>query len=545
MCTVITNFRIDSIEDYYTPSIKGTSELKCTVQEAPAEAILGKGQFGTVVRCRNRQHLYAVALKAVAKSNFPKQYDDAKRKKKFQSTLETLQNEVKQLRKLTGHPSIVALYEVLETSTHLYFATEICKGQELFHAISHYGAFSESDAASVMKDILSAINFMHSHSVMHRDLKPENILLTIRAEKSSVGGKKGKAMCSVKVVDFGLASDEKRSNIQAGTPYYIAPEVLNASETRGTSYGKECDIWSLGVILYIMLCGYPPFYGESDQEIYDRIKKGFETLDDRYPAEDWDTISSSAQDLIQQMLTFKPQNRPTADVCRNHAWITEQGPTIGLALHDAVMAKLVKFQNFVRRQRRWWGCWLLCFGCCVFVVCFWQHCKKLIDFFPSFQNKFKQVAKRLIAETLDDRDIAHLKEAFNQYDTDGDGTISIVEMRNALTHGKSKLKNIDQNFLDSLDIDGDGMIDYSEFLVATMRTKHWHTTERLRLAFDQLDVDNSGQLDRDEVRSALGGNDDALADEIINQFDVDGDGMISFEEFESMMTSDTVKDLKK
>ena len=130
----------------------------------------------------------------------------------------------------------------------------------------------------------------------------------------------------------------------------------------------------------------------------------------------------------------------------------------------------------------------------------------------------------MIAETLDDRDIAHLKEAFNQYDTDGDGTISIVEMRNALTHGKSKLKNIDQNFLDSLDIDGDGMIDYSEFLVATMRTKHWHTTERLRLAFDQLDVDNSGQLDRDEVRSALGGNDDALADEIINQFDVDGDG---------------------
>jgi len=238
-----------------------------------------------------------------------------------------------------------------------------------------------------MKDILSAINFMHSHSVMHRDLKPENILLTIRAEKSSVGGKKGKAMCSVKVVDFGLASDEKRSNIQAGTPYYIAPEVLNASETRGTSYGKECDIWSLGVILYIMLCGYPPFYGESDQEIYDRIKKGFETLDDRYPAEDWDTISSSAQDLIQQMLTFKPQNRPTADVCRNHAWITEQGPTIGLALHDAVMAKLVKFQNFVRRQRRWCGCWLLCFGCCVFVVCLLTTLQKTDRFFPFFSEQ--------------------------------------------------------------------------------------------------------------------------------------------------------------
>ena len=274
---MITNFRIDSVDDYYTPCSKAKNQkpkkVQCSVSEAPAETVLGKGQFGTVVRCVNLQHNYMCALKAVAKSNFPKKYDDAKRKKKFESTLETLQNEVKQLRKLTGHPSIVALYEVLETSTHLYFATEVCKGEELFHAISHYGAFSEADAASVMKDILSAIDFMHSHNVMHRDLKPENILLTIQAERSSISasgsgsgsnrkGKVRKAMCSVKVVDFGLASDEVRSNIQAGTPYYIAPEVLNASETRGTSYGKECDIWSLGVICYIMLCGYPPFYGK-------------------------------------------------------------------------------------------------------------------------------------------------------------------------------------------------------------------------------------------------------------------------------------------
>ena len=289
--------------------------------------------------------------------------------------------------------------------------------------------------------------------------------------------------------------------------------------------------------------------GESDQEIYDRIKKGtvfvvvvflffvlcsqgkipttflnsptlvvfrtivsahpalsgFENLDDRYPAEDWDSISSSAQDLINQMLTFKPHQRPSAGKCKDHEWITKQGPSIGLALHDAVMAKLVKFQNF---------------------------------------NKFKQVAKRLIAETLDERDIAHLKEAFDEYDTDGDGSISISEMKNAIAKGGNhKLKNVDAKFLESLDIDGDGMIDYSEFLVATMRTKHWHTTERLRLAFDKLDVDSSGQLDRDEVRGALGGNDDALADQIINQFDVDGDGMISYDEFEAMMLSDAVEKL--
>ena len=150
---------------------------------------------------------------------------------------------------------------------------------------------------------------------------------------------------------------------------------------------------------------------------------------------------------------------------------------------------------------------------------------------------------RLIAEELDEREIIHLKEAFNQYDTDGDGSISIAEMKNALKGGGKKMPHIDQNFLDKLDIDGDGQIDYHEFLVATMRTKHWHTTERLQRAFDKLDVDSSGQLERHEVRAALGGTDDKLADEIISQFDEDGDGMINYEEFETMMLSDARQSL--
>jgi len=343
---MITDFRIDSVDDYYVPVDDKKTVKSCTVKDATRDCILGQGQFGIVVRCKNRQHNYICALKAIGKKMYPNN-NDRGGQKAFDSTTETLKNEVKQLKKLSGHPSIVTLFEVLETSTHLYFATEVCKGEELFHAISEYGAFSEADAASVMKDILSAIAYMHSHGIMHRDLKPENILLTIKAEKSSVGKKKGKAMCSVKVVDFGLASDETRSHIKAGTPYYIAPEVLNASSSRGTSYGKECDVWSLGVILYIMLCGYPPFYGDSDNDIYNRIKRGFEVLDDRYPAEDWDCISNSAKDLIGLMLTFSPQKRPSAASCKEHPWITQHGPNIGLALHDAVMAKLFKFQNFV------------------------------------------------------------------------------------------------------------------------------------------------------------------------------------------------------
>ena len=500
---MIGKLRIDNVNDYYTPCTLSKNRvpqhIQCKIDEAPPAAVLGKGQFGTVVRCVNEQHGYMAALKAVQKAACPKPGDDADKKKKFKSTLDTLQNEVKQLTKLTGHPSIVSLYEVLETSTHLYFSTEVCKGQELFQAISDYGAFSEGDAASVMKDILSAIEYMHSHNVMHRDLKPENILLTIDGGQTSVSGKKGKAMCSVKVVDFGLASDEIRSSSQAGTPYYIAPEVLNSSNSKGLTYGKECDVWSLGVICYIMLCGYPPFYGDSDQEIYARIRAGFEKLDDRYPPEDWDAISVSARELVEQMLNFHPKKRLTATQCKEHAWLVEQGPSVSIALQNTVVAKLTKFQNF---------------------------------------NKFKQVAKRVMAETLDERDIQHLKDAFNQYDADGDGHISIHEMKIALSKNKNVLPHIDEKFLAAIDIDGDGQIDYMEFLVATMRTKHWHTTDRLKKAFDVLDVDGSGHLEIHEVREALGGTDDNLANEIIAQFDVDGDGKISYEEFEQMMLSD-------
>ena len=129
---MITQTRVDSVDDYYQPCIltetkgKGKRQLvDCAVSDAPEKAILGKGQFGTVVRCQNKEHKYMCALKAIQKTHYPTKYDDAKKKKRFNSTIETLQNEVKQLQKLTGHPSIVALYEVLETSTHLYFATEV------------------------------------------------------------------------------------------------------------------------------------------------------------------------------------------------------------------------------------------------------------------------------------------------------------------------------------------------------------------------------------------------------------------------------------
>eukprot|EP00946_MAST-07B_sp_MAST-7B-sp1_P003146 g3146.t1 len=521
MYVQIGDFVVDSIDHYYEPCIPMAGTKPDPGQPFFPEVVsswsypgveLGKGQFGTVARAVNKQHGYVSALKAV------------KKPRKANARLKdvnALKNEVKLLTKLTGHPSIVSLYEVIETATHIYLSQEICQGEELFNAISHYGNFSERDAASVMSDILSALAYMHSHDIMHRDLKPENILLTIKAQDTGVQSMEASknrpkkfgsgTICAVKLVDFGLATfDTVKSAAKAGTPYYIAPEVLQA--TSRNPYGRECDLWSAGVIMYIMLCGYPPFYGDTDSEIYSRITHGFADLEGgSFPPEDWNIVSQGAKDLIRLLLQPVPEDRPTAEEARKHNWIQKEGPSLPKALHSAVMRKLTKFQRI---------------------------------------NKFKQVAKRIIAEEIDERDITHLREAFDAYDTDKSGTISINELKSALeaqaktSSGKRKswIDKVNTLFdrnslglLEQMDIDGDGQIDYKEFLVATMKTKHWHTQEKLMKAFDKLDCDNSGFLEREEVLEALGGSEYHITHEILEKFDVDGDGRISFEEFENMM----------
>ena len=168
-------------------------------------------------------------------------------------------NEITTLRGL-DHPNIVKIYEYFEDEKRFYIVTDHIEGGELFDEIIDRGKFSEKEAAIVMKQLLSSIAYCHSHNIMHRDLKPENVLL-----------EKSKEFDQIKVIDFGTALRYKPGQSfkeTIGTPYYIAPEVLNHN------YGKECDIWSLGVMAYIILSGVPPFNGATDAEIMSAIKTG-------------------------------------------------------------------------------------------------------------------------------------------------------------------------------------------------------------------------------------------------------------------------------
>lgn len=210
------------------------------------------------------------------------------------------------------------MYEFFEDDKRYYIVTDICKGGELFDEIIARGKFSERDAAVLMKQVLSCVNYCHKNHLVHRDLKPENIML-----------ESNKEFDQIKIIDFGtsLVFDENKPlEEKLGTPYYIAPEVL------AKKYGPKCDVWSCGVITYILLSGTPPFNGSSDQEIMKKVRSGQFAFSDSI----WDKISSEAKDFITKLLIKDQAQRPSAEEALQHAWIvnmSKQTVDHGVALN--------------------------------------------------------------------------------------------------------------------------------------------------------------------------------------------------------------------
>eukprot|EP01092_Planopodium_desertum_P003606 TRINITY_DN16666_c0_g1_i4.p1 TRINITY_DN16666_c0_g1~~TRINITY_DN16666_c0_g1_i4.p1 ORF type:complete len:278 (-),score=68.07 TRINITY_DN16666_c0_g1_i4:70-813(-) len=206
--------------------------------------------------------------------------------------------------KKVNHRNIIKLKAVFEDPKKVYLVMELVTGGELFDRIVEKGSYSERDAAVLVAKIVDAIANLHEQKIAHRDLKPENLLL--KSKKSDT---------SVKIADFGLSRmiDEKAMMQTAcGTPGYVAPEVLKA-----TGYGEEVDMWSIGVIAYILLCGFPPFYGDTIPEIFEQIM----AADFEYPDDYWKGISKSAKDFINKLLVVDPKKRLTARDALSHPWL--------------------------------------------------------------------------------------------------------------------------------------------------------------------------------------------------------------------------------
>jgi len=245
------------------------------------------------------------------------------KKNQAEEELQLLQREIDIMQKL-DHKNIISLEEVYDEKDTIYLVMELVSGGELFDQIVTRGTYSENDAANIVRQILEAVDYMHANGIAHRDLKPENLLCS------------GDENNTIKVTDFGLSKDFGGASLRTscGTPDYVAPEVL-----KGHTYDNSVDVWSIGVITYILLCGFPPFYGNTDQQIFEKILR----VEYDFPSPDWDNISPEAKQFIKSILIGEPTKRPSAAEALEAAWIKNQAPTKPLERLEFFRAGMSKY----------------------------------------------------------------------------------------------------------------------------------------------------------------------------------------------------------
>uniref|UniRef100_A0A7S0WKH2 Calcium-dependent protein kinase n=1 Tax=Chlamydomonas leiostraca TaxID=1034604 RepID=A0A7S0WKH2_9CHLO len=432
--------------------------------------ILGKGTFGTTYLATKKgtSEKYAVKVISKRKLSTPEEIDDVKR-------------EVQIMHHLAGHANVVHLKGVYEDKSNVCLVMEVCTGGELFDSIVKRGHYTEKDAATLIRTIVGVVAHCHNMGVIHRDLKPENFLLSDKT-----------ATAQLKATDFGLSSFFQEGQIFTdivGSAYYVAPEVLRRA------YSKEADIWSCGVILYILLCGFPPFHGDNEKKIFEAVIS--KTVD--FTSEPWPRISEPAKDCVRRMLVRDPKRRATANEILKHDWMRENGVASDNPLEMEVLTRIKNFTGM---------------------------------------NKLKKEALKVIAVSLPVDEISGMRELFLEIDKDKSGTITVEEFGLALRKKGQLLPEADiKRILEDADVNGDGTIDYEEFLAATINLGKLEREDHLKKAFEHFDLDGNGEITRDELQQALAnlGIKDDHIQEIIVEVDKDGSGTIDYNEFCIMM----------
>ncbi|KAL2295345.1 hypothetical protein Nmel_017757 [Mimus melanotis] len=277
---------------------------------------LGSGAFSEVFLVKQKSTGQLFALKCIKKS--PLNRDSS------------LENEIAVLKKIK-HENIVTLEDIYESTTHFYLVMQLVSGGELFDRILERGVYTEKDASLVIHQVLTAVKYLHENGIVHRDLKPENLLYLTPEENSKI-----------MITDFGLSKMEQNGimSTACGTPGYVAPEVLAQKP-----YSKAVDCWSIGVITYILLCGYPPFYEETESKLFEKIKEGYYEFESPF----WDDISESAKDFIRHLLEKNPSARFTCEEALRHPWINGN-TALHRDIYPSVSAQIQK--NFAKSKWR-------------------------------------------------------------------------------------------------------------------------------------------------------------------------------------------------
>lgn len=439
---------------------------------------LGRGEFGITYLCTDRETAETLACKSISKKKLRTPVD-----------IEDVRREVEIMKHLPQHPNIVTLKDTYEDDDAVHIVMELCEGGELFDRIVARGHYTERAAAAVTKTIVEVVQMCHMHGVMHRDLKPENFLFANKKETSPL-----------KAIDFGLSIFFKPGETFTeivGSPYYMAPEVLKRN------YGPEIDVWSAGVILYILLCGVPPFWAETEQGVAQAIIRS--VVD--FKRDPWPRVSDNAKDLVKKMLDPDPKRRLTAQDVLDHPWLQNAKRAPNVSLGETVRARLKQF---------------------------------------SVMNKLKKTALRVIAEHLSVEEVAGIKEGFQLMDTTNKGKINIDELRVGLHKLGHQIPDSDLHILmEAGDIDKDGYLDYGEFVAISVHLRRMgNDDEHLLKAFKFFDKNKTGYIEMEELRDALADELEPTCEEevinaIMHDVDTDKDGQISYEEFATMMKAGT------
>ncbi|KAI8471958.1 MAG: kinase-like domain-containing protein [Monoraphidium minutum] len=442
--------------------------------------VIGRGSYASTHVCVERATGRHFACKAIVKEGLT---GDERRR---------VRREVSVMYHLAGHPNIVRLVDAFEDEAHVFLIEELCSGGEMVERILSKGTYTERDAAGILRSILEAVAYAHDMGCMHRDIKVENCLLLDRSPDAPV-----------KLVDWGYSSflaPGLKLHKLCGTACYLAPEVI-----AGT-YTERADVWSCGVVLYVMLAGRLPFNGGTQEEVMAIIKSDAKGVPDM-SGEPWASVSAGAKAAVAAMMTRDPKQRPSARAMLQHEWVKECGAAGDEPLEPEVLHRVRAFASM---------------------------------------NKLKKHAAMVIARHLPADQVLGLKLLFASIAPRGGGAgVGAAELRRALAArgapaaGRAELEGL----LALADLHGCGRLDCPEFVAAALPQVTLEQEANMQLAFKHFDQDGDGRISASELAAALA--EDAGAPPsaaevagLVAAADEDGDGGIDFREFKHLMASD-------
>ncbi|XP_027360537.1 CDPK-related kinase 5-like [Abrus precatorius] len=429
---------------------------------------VGRGHFGyTCVAKLKKGELKGqqVAVKVIPKA-----------KMTTAIAIEDVRREVKLLRALTGHKNLVQFYDAYEDDDNVYIVMELCEGGELLDRIlSRGGKYTEEDAKTVLRQILNVVAFCHLQGVVHRDLKPENFLFTSKDENSEL-----------KAIDFGLSDfvkPDERLNDIVGSAYYVAPEVLHRA------YSTEADVWSIGVIAYILLCGSRPFWARTESGIFRAVLKADPSFDEP----PWPSLSDEARSFVKRLLNKDPRKRMSAAQALSHPWIKNSKD---VKVMDILIFKLMK--AYMR------------------------------------SSSLRKAALRALSKTLTVDELIYFKEQFALLEPNKNGTISLENIKAVLMKSATDAMKESRipDFLASLNALQYRRMDFDEFCAAALSVHQLETLDRweqrARCAYDLFEKDGNKAIAIDELASELGLGPSVPVYAVLHDWIRHTDGKLSF-----------------